>query len=721
MQNELIQKFFTAIKTDDAALFGECLKESGGGEANDLLRARFGRFPVLSLLYLFKSRKIIKLYQKPLIAVTEYRELIEYAEIYTAFKAYAGKCLRLYHEEIVTPVEMLAIIGDFTALKELYSAFVPNLKIRNKLTEIFKIVYRKNIVPEKDKISVGALPIPSLQKAAYLAVLFLSVVTIVFSSLFLRGFSFSTGEDNAPFAVSNAAQFLRAIDSEEGNYLLKNDLTLSLSDRPKAFGGTVDGAGHTIFVADAKDGLFDAFSGTVKNLHIVYTDKSIELNVNKALFARENTGTLTNVTFDVEADIYLSSDAEANTLVNAGILIGRNFGILQGIDGSFKGSVSAKNADDGVMYQTAFLTAANGGVVDFGYALEVVQGRISDCNLSVEAEIDGGTAGAAFAPYAVENYFEIENIKITDGSYIHTHNADTAGLVLVNGYGADCEFYGVYLIQLAVIEESQNFADITQESDKTEWSPIVGGLVAENWGVITNSANYGNLKIDMGQAETGRFAAIGGIAAMNNAPIGTCYSNSIIDIKTVDAVIYAGGITGKSDIVAYYDAFYNTNRIISASSIDRCGAEGEIKANSESGKVYIGGVSGRVYAVYFTDGTLFSGSYIKDCFSTMTITAESNAADLRIGSMVGQFYTDARIELTTQRSDIEAVMRSYFQGTNAFFAEQDTSVSGEVSGSFANTNPSITFSTTEAFTVAAVIRYDTIAKLIEESGVYFTL
>jgi hypothetical protein len=184
-----------------------------------------------------------------------------------------------------------------------------------------------------------------------------------------------------------------------------------------------------------------------------------------------------------------------------------------------------------------------------------------------------------------------------------------------------------------------------------------------------------------------------------------------IEVSTDNTEIYAGGIAGFTDVII----FSNTEWIapMEASS----GAEGNITFDSVSGKIYAGGIVGRTYALYVSSwGTLVPAddNYIKNCFSTILIMSGSAAANLRIGGMVGAFYTNKTIEPTTQNSDIEAVLKSFFQGTNAFYAESNTSITGEVSGVFANGS----FTTTAPFSVTAVVRFTTIEEL-KESGVYF--
>ena len=71
MSELIAQKAFEAIKKDDCAAFA-ALSE------NDRIGAyRYGRFPALSLMYLYKSKKLLKLYEEELIKVNDYTPVPE--------------------------------------------------------------------------------------------------------------------------------------------------------------------------------------------------------------------------------------------------------------------------------------------------------------------------------------------------------------------------------------------------------------------------------------------------------------------------------------------------------------------------------------------------------------------------------------------------------------------------------------------------------------------
>ena len=90
MQEELLWEIFIAIKKDDIKAFDKHMAEPHAKEI------AFGRFPLLSLCYLYDSSKIIKKYENELIKINNYIRFAENDEMYSKFKAIAHRVLRLY-------------------------------------------------------------------------------------------------------------------------------------------------------------------------------------------------------------------------------------------------------------------------------------------------------------------------------------------------------------------------------------------------------------------------------------------------------------------------------------------------------------------------------------------------------------------------------------------------------------------------------------------------
>lgn len=105
-----------AIKTDDLSSFSHLVV------AQNATALSFGRFPLLSLCYLFNSKKIVKKYEKQLLKIDEYTVVEEPFFIYQKFKVFAKKAVRLYFDEtsVVSPLEMLAILHRDSTLMRVF-------------------------------------------------------------------------------------------------------------------------------------------------------------------------------------------------------------------------------------------------------------------------------------------------------------------------------------------------------------------------------------------------------------------------------------------------------------------------------------------------------------------------------------------------------------------------------------------------------------------------
>ena len=93
-----------AIKSDDVKRYAAL----ADGRVGSL---RMGRFPVLSLFYLYDAKKLTSLYEDEYVGNNGWEELPEFPELSAKFQKVAGKALRLYQNEVVSPMEMALLVG----------------------------------------------------------------------------------------------------------------------------------------------------------------------------------------------------------------------------------------------------------------------------------------------------------------------------------------------------------------------------------------------------------------------------------------------------------------------------------------------------------------------------------------------------------------------------------------------------------------------------------
>ena len=124
---------YQAVKKDDIQAFSSFVVKNEN--------ICFGRFPLLTLCYLYKSKKILKKYKEALLNIKSYKVVEEYYQIYKDFKAVAGRCLRLYNQEnsIVQPIEILAILSKDKMVKKLFKLLTISPNIVDKIKKIYYI------------------------------------------------------------------------------------------------------------------------------------------------------------------------------------------------------------------------------------------------------------------------------------------------------------------------------------------------------------------------------------------------------------------------------------------------------------------------------------------------------------------------------------------------------------------------------------------------------
>ena len=106
-REKLSSNLLDAIKKDNISAFKKLIVEE------DCKYYTYGRFPVLSLCYLWDSWKIISSFEKYLIKINEgFIDVGDDLASYSRFKKQAARALRLYvgNDKLVTPLEMLAVL-----------------------------------------------------------------------------------------------------------------------------------------------------------------------------------------------------------------------------------------------------------------------------------------------------------------------------------------------------------------------------------------------------------------------------------------------------------------------------------------------------------------------------------------------------------------------------------------------------------------------------------
>lgn len=521
-QSQILQ----AIRQDDLAAFSSLLK------GNKTLS--FGRFPLLTLCYLYKAKKIIKNYQAELIKIQNYIIIQEPISIYKDFKNVAGKCMRLYLLDgaVVSPLEMLAILHKDGQVKKLFNSQKSLQSAFEKIKKIYTM-HGQNVENFDGKIKISRRILSYNQKKKYKVGLYFAISCVAFISVCLSIFSFVSGLGTSfsPFVVCSQTQLTKALASN-GNYVLSADITINEFFKDLTFSGTLDGNNKTIFINDTSANyLILNNKGTIKNLNIVYTSTNRQISSSFSLLSNTNSGTIQNVNISCEG---LSLE------------------------------VTKSGASD--IYINAFANT-NAGVV-------------KNCSLKMQSQITASGDGECYVSgFVGKNTGSVENCIFNKDSSFTTFESDLSGIVTNNEFGAQ-------------VTGCKNHATLTQNSQLNGWSPNVAGIVQTNYGKILNCFNLSSLSVNSlnnEEAATGN-VFLGGICALNYGEIEKCLNKGSLNVESKKIIVYTGGICA-------YSSYWVNDQLLISSSINSCGVDCQINVQTENEKAFafIGGISGYLY------------------------------------------------------------------------------------------------------------------------------
>lgn len=538
-----------AIKLDNLVLF------SGLVRGNENLR--FGRFPLLSLCYLYNAKKIINEHKEELLKITTYNKCAEPLEIYEKFKPLAGRSLRLYvNGKVVTPIEMLAILGQDKKVKSCYKICYKNGLNLDTVNQNLKTIYlikNQEISFEKEKINITTKRLSNQEKfyhklAVCLSVLFVILVGSIFST---AQFVFGLGVSFSPFKVYNQTQLYNALKTK-GVYELQNNITVTNEFKNVVFNGELNGNGYSLVFANNLKTPITTNNGTIKNLKVVYDNPNIETTQSLSLLVGTNNGEISNINIACKTLTAKCSTAPSYNFYVAGVAV------------------------------------TNNGVVD-------------NCQVKFNANVTAvGGGECMFAGVVGENNGEVKNCNF-NGEQVETVEVDSCGICATNN-------------QNAKILNCNNKAQISQSSKNAGWSPTVAGINLTNYGNINNCVNFAKLvaKTTNDEPENLTNVFVGGISALNYGNVFRCLNKGDITANSITSVIYAGGVTAHSTYLE------NENKTL-VPVIDNCGSVSNIDISTENENTFVfgGGISGYLYGdvvASFSTST-FTNGYNKDkCF-----------------------------------------------------------------------------------------------------------
>lgn len=599
MAQPIEESLFQAIKKDDIKAFNTLMQKARCGAY------RLGRFPVLSLMYLYKSHKLISAYGQSFLKVTNFEVLREPVEVSNTFSAKAGKCLRLYLNEVVSPLEMLLILDKTRALKGIYPLTKPSADIKRRLKLIYWIKYSLNVKFEGDDIILDKRPLSYREKKKIATVCLSSVLAVC-----VAVGAPVTAVALIPKPVEGEVTKLSQIDfGVAKEYTLKRDIVLPENYQVEKVNCKITGEGHKLTLS--KGAALGALSGHISDLTIESLGGAVFTSVS------EN-ATIKNVTVNVSADV---TATEQTALVAV-----TNYGTIEGVTVNVSGKLTVLSLSSEIA-EPAF-----GGIVQSNnYKYNTNGGTIKNCTVNfAQFELVGeASANASFGGVAGVNNAYLQNCTVTGEIIADTF--DIAGVCTVNN---------------GMLDGNINEADIYQKSSDSGWNPIVCGIVLNNTYAVENCENRGNIRAvsDCGQFEVQEdfepTVSAAGIAYLSRSSssspyIKNCTNSGKVECKADYRNAYAagvclsasGGVDGcknSGDVTAEAGNGCGTYAggicTIAYANIDKCINKGSISA-AGGGTAYVGGISAH------------SRAFISNCLSSGDITV--TAKDVYAGGILG--------------------------------------------------------------------------------------
>ena len=693
---EFYEKLYQAIKNDDIHEFKDCMDTNYCGSL------RLGRFPVLSVMYLYNSRKLIRTYEKKFLKHNSWQDVGEPSEIVSKFRGVAGKCLRLYLNETVSPLEMLLLLDRNDKLRQVYKNAHITVPAKQRLKDIYYIRWGLQADFVRGKIVLEHRPLTRREKWTW-------VFRVVCVVLCLAIFSTTPFVVNAfaPFIADEAGQLHVSrwgqIDfSSKKVYALDKDITVPEDFYLKEMNCDLRGNGHKITVKG--DVVFGDVNGSWSG---------VTVETNGATFATNLNGKLTDVVFETDGspvieNIQQKSEIDGVT-VNAavdretskaiGFLAINNYSTkVTNVSVNASGTLTVKAEEQsdngaapsfncgGIVANNKMSTNAAGHY--YGY-LESCSANYTDFNLKGDLSAD-----ASFGGLVGKNEGIIENAQ-TNGN-ISADTFDVAGICAENYYW---------------VVKSTNNVDIHQSSDVVGWNPLASGVVLLNYFVVDQCVNRGDITSvstisstsstgtpcayaagiayenfdnyiqycenygKISASATAIDADASGICSFSNGHVSFCVNNGdvsatgskVIQVAGITTLSYGyvyacannGKIVAKSDSYAYVggivasscfgvmrELVYEKETVVVYSGTEACVSNGSIEVDANV--AFVGGILGRAMLLVGAHGA--TCGYVIDCVATCDVTVKKGT-QLDIGGIVGfaeekydgQFYTLATI------------------------------------------------------------------------------
>ncbi len=581
------RKIAEAVEKDDVKAFSSLV----GEETFSFL---FGRFPILSLCYLFGAKRIVKAYEDKMIKERGRVLLPSYSPADALFIKKAGKTARFFIDKTVSPLEMLAVLGENKKLKNLFARYPRAEAYLASVNRIYYTRLGKNVVVKGKELILPPEPLSfaGRRRTERLSLIFfvLGVFTIALTA-FIGAF-FGTG-GKIPYKVRNGKELAAALSSGAS---VRLERTITLSETIETSSSEIDGNGNTIRLSAP---LFKTFSGKIRNVNF-YLLPSYE----GSGVIGKNEGTISDVSITAES-LSIGKKEEYQ-----GALVNENAGIIE----------------SSYLFLTLSVGGEGGGNCYFGSVCGSNSGTIHNCRAEGEIKgenVDlGGIAGSNDSVGTISDCYV--NLSLAEASSLSGWTPNVAGIAVEN-LGA------IYRAENAGKIEAKLSAPALAEGESPA-SAYAAGIVCVNVGSVTECKNEGVVS----SVAEGGHSFSGGVATING------YNSSYGKYGVIENSSSAGEVLAKSVSHNAYAGGIAANNSQGA-RITSCRQTEKVKAESEGESLYsfAGGIAGynaggvetsvytascEAYSETVISGAICGATYLRGGFFTnYTISLSDNA------------------------------------------------------------------------------------------------
>lgn len=489
----------------------------------ECLALSFGRFPLLSLAYLYGAERVINKFEYILKGITDYIVMPEETEDYLLFKKNAGKALRLYiGGQTITPIEMAAVVGDSLGVK----AHLKDTLNTERVKKIYRLTHDKEVKKNGNSIVVPRSKKPtSKQLIAILTIIIISTICLSGGLVALEMVPIALGGEGTlenPLKITSPTLFdLALADTSNRYYTLTHDITIDMQEHvSQNLSINLDLGGHTILVKGAMgSSLINKLSGSLTNGTIKFVDCGDRVPANSALLTKELTGKAQNLSIYIE-------DFSFTATTECGLVAHSSTGTMSDIKLFANGTINEVSALEETVIGA--LLYKNAGVVsDIEATLDI---SLTGDAKGATSDTTAGTFGdAIFGGIVGLNNATLTRAKVMDGSKIVSDTLDLAGISATNG-------------EKATMSDVTNNATLTQSTLTSYWSPNIGGITMRNYGKLTGATNNGTIQATTNQNQQNTSIILGGITTTNTGTIDNAKNTGAISGTMLAGALNIGGI-----------------------------------------------------------------------------------------------------------------------------------------------------------------------------------